>query len=294
MTKSSIFFGAVLCLAGCQKPPSNNNFNVGQTDRVTIEQIESSFLHLGERLEPEITKIGDPKIREELRLPFDVVKVNLTNEYRDFRKLEELAQKMPDRMVKQANINYFSFRFNPHSVGVAASFVPIERCVCIDSTFDTNNIFDLVVLYHELRHVVQDTLHRVSIKTDRDFEQYQNFLTAKAGEKTRILLVDETTAYAYELELLNLISKGQLKTQASDPGFNGTWFRSQFAIRDDQLGVADVLAELSVLYFPEGLRQSALPKQFVRRVAERYWQMGYDLFILHQGQYHRVTDDSFR
>ena len=259
-----------------------------------IERVENNFLSIAERLRNKIAMLPDMKFREQLDLPRQVMLINKENPWRNAYRLEQAHAQ--EKYLKQTNINYFSYELlvdrSPHDRTAryaAAGYAPATRKFFFPREIIQMNILDFVVTAHELIHVAQDTKERAQLHTEQHFARYVHFYSTEKGEKPRIILNNETTAYAYELELLDMLLDGGLRTMVASRDKAATArLGSVVPLRSGQEKMLEYLIELAFLYFPAGLTRQGLPATFVHHVARAYRAIGYELYTREAGSTRKI------
>tara|TARA_Y100000310_G_scaffold331324_1_gene404663 strand:- start:1057 stop:2223 length:1167 start_codon:yes stop_codon:yes gene_type:complete len=252
-----------------------------------INRIETGYLAFGESIQPLIASVSDERIRTNLQFPFDLVRVNEQNPNRNYRILQEEALTSADQdLYRQKDINYFSYILMSDSTAqngsLVAAFSPLLRAMTIADDWQADNLVDILVLSHEIHHVGQDTNERVRLDTKEKFDAFQSFYGATdPSVKPVVILNYELAAYAYEIELMNLLLNGyiRLSVDQREP-INIDLVASELKAREDQRGLVELLCNFAQLYYPEALSNNgAFNKRFARVLAGHYMQLGYRVYI---------------
>ncbi len=78
----------------------------------------------------------------------------------------------------------------------------------------------MLVLYHELVHVGQDTEFRRGITTPRALDDYMNFYRTDRSRRPRVIGAWEHEAYLKEIFVMNALMDGRVKRDAENSSFN--------------------------------------------------------------------------
>lgn len=251
-----------------------------------IKRIEKAFIAFGEELEPKIAAIEDENTREQLRLPFQLVAINRDNPWRNSQRLIHEAKDIADNegLIRQTDINFFRYDWLDNladaveTESLAAAYLPLSRGMGLRRDFDPGNRLDLLILYHELIHVGQDTKERALLETRELYDRYVDFYTAPSRDMLKVIVNYETTAYARELEMLDMLLDGGLRRMVVAGKCDAAAVARALNIRDDQRETVEILCELAGLYFPDGVTSEGLPHAFVRAVAQECAASGYQLY----------------
>jgi hypothetical protein len=114
--------------------------------------------------------------------------------------------------------------------------------------------------------------------TQRDFDTYQSFYTHQPDERPRIIIDYEATAYAFELELINLILEGGLEKAVMDKTLTAQNLGQDLNARTDQLPLLELICDLAYCYFPERLSEKSFSERYFKKVVLAYQNVGYRLF----------------
>lgn len=243
-----------------------------------IKKIEQGFLAFEKLLRPLIEKMTDPFLREQMMMPFEILKINMTNPDENFFRLRNrLAKNGKETSVyrmQNPNWFYYAATANIEPKGVVAGFNPLERSMGISVDFDPQNIMDLLVLLHELVHVSQDTRNRETMGREQYYELYEN------PDDKKILISNESTAFAFEIEALNLLLKNLIK-ENSEKGYKTNIEEVADKLNlGDKKELAKMILDLAAMYYPRGIENGQFPEIFVEKVAKIYAKFGYRLFVM--------------
>ena len=244
-----------------------------------ITTLENRFLSFGDTLRPHFGEITDEWVRERIDMPFQVVDFNRENGRRNFFAMlksdsEKTGKAMldhPDHFVYTLfGLGGTAFR----TERMTAGFLPLQRMIALDPEVGDANIIDLLVFYHESYHVTQDTFFRSQISNDEEFRFYESIFQGPVEERPKIIIDWELTAYALEIELMDLYLGGRLKGIVSgfesDPGGVTILLTKELGGREDQYGVVHLLARIAHSYYPERMSLGAHTMRYADTVAENY------------------------
>jgi len=240
-----------------------------QTDAL-IAKIEKGFQDFGAMMYPRIeTDVQDYSLRTELLAPFEVFELNKDNPGKNAPRHNREMTRNGATTATIANPYYFGYKAAPDlPSNVAAGFQPTFRVMELSPDLDPDNLLDMLIVYHELRHSSQDAMTRQSIVSRNGYENYLNFYTAGPGEKQRVKLIEESSAYACELEVLNILLNGRLKAFAmSNESPNVDTVLTILNARENQRETVEALLNLAKYYYPEGTSNGILPHRFIDRIA---------------------------
>lgn len=257
-------------------PKSSVNEAEVRTDKLIV-RAEKGADNLGKRLRDKFKEIPNTLNTEKLFMPFDLVDINKGNPNRNSPRFHRKAAEAGTGSVKQDNINYFGYQSGGRELkGLAAAYSPPTREMVLAPDFDEDNLLDNLVLYHELRHVTQDTSVRHSISSQAEFQQYVAFYTRKSGNKRRVFVLDEASAYMYEIEALNLLLDGALK-EAAKKGvqLDVQQVRAQLNASKNQTGLLNMILEMGYAYYNSGSTDKGITQSFLREMVRTYRKNGY-------------------
>lgn len=247
---------------------------IEKLDKVIVE-VESSLNNLQKEVSGKLAKLPDAAEREKLEEAFKLAEINKENPNKNYLRLLEAQRTNNSGIFRQDNINYFSYDIDNSEM--AATYLAPMRKVQIRADFDKDNLLDALVLYHEFQHVMHDTLVRSRLDSKEKFEAYLGAYTAKRG-KMVVPIIGEGTAYAHEIEMLDLLLDGALKSNVPvDP----VVVQKKLKATPQQMGTVKLLIALAGQYYgsgsslKRGLRHSYLDKIASYYDASRYqilWQ----------------------
>lgn len=254
-----------------------------------ITSLEQNFLKFGAELEPKIEAISNDGIQKNLQLPFLLIKLNQQNPYKNHLTLLRQSSQLvgQDGLFCQDDINYFSYDFSsdqsqnrPIIPALPFSFCPAERVVRASPIIGQQNVFDFLILYHELVHASQDTDDRAALQTQKQFDFYRDFYAFQPGQKPRIIIDYEVAAYAFEFEIFNLLVDGELKKSADSGQVDIASLAEKIRLRPDQRQDFNLTCQLALNYFSHGLNGTKVTEEFFDDVKVHYQKIGYAIFTI--------------
>lgn len=127
--------------------------------------------------------------------------------------------------------------------------------------------------------MAQDTNQRQAIKSEKEKEDYIDFITSGLRGQKKTVINYEVTALAYELEILNLLLKGELKSAIAR---GEPLSPEEICMR---LGASscdfDLMFSTLVFaneYFPEGIKNGRASQRFFDFVVKVFRSMNYDIY----------------
>jgi hypothetical protein len=251
-----------------------------------IGEAENGFMQFGALVEPLIqqqTHLSELQ-RAELSAPFEAMRINFTNAERNADRFHSVRQ--GEGIARLANPYHFTIDVMDEE-GILASFAPTTRVMSLSSDFDPSSILDNLVLYHELRHSTEDANLKQSFRTQEQYNSYLAFNTRNSQtDRPRMMIASEGQAYAYEIEILNLLLDGQLKRDI-EAGNNVTndqyvnQISSSIGVNDVQgRRVIQMLLTFADKFYPEGFSErGGMPREYIDLLADQYRAQGYDLYL---------------
>jgi hypothetical protein len=266
------------------KPSSNTQMPEADVDTLSDEAIlkaEEAMVRFETIMRPYLDKLPKDHFREQLELPFEQMRVNYDNPYKNGPRSHRELASQGKTTLRQENQSWFSIKAGDDP-GLSASFQPATRIMQISTKFDPQNFLDMLVLYHETRHVTQDNAYRAQLETKEQFDSYLDFHSREFEDDTqRFIVTDEASAFAYEIEMLNLYLDGWLN-QAST---NGTPISIDEMVkrlngRPEQRSTTSMILQLAYYYFPERMTGGNFSKRFLDKIATEYKNAhGYEAYI---------------
>ncbi len=249
-----------------------------QAVNVLIQKVATGMTNLDNATRVERTKLGD-FAKEHLEGPFDIIKMNVENPNINAPKFKKESLRRGESGYHTQNLYYFGYA-EAELDDYAAAFSPSEKIMMLSSKLDPNNLLDMLVVYHELSHAVQDGNTRQKIRSREDMGKYIAFFKMDPGGKGRIVIIDEGSAYAREIEMLNILLKGTLKESiTAGKGVDISSVQKALNSRPEQNGTIQMLIAMANTYYPEGLTDGNLPKKFLDHIAKLYRSRGYEVYI---------------
>lgn len=257
-----------------------------------IQRVEKGFEHFHATMMPKIETVSEPILRDELKGPFDVIKINQKFPHRNGPRFdrEELAKGIMQTAL--SNPYYFTYAATDPQPGLAASFMPPSRRMELSTDFEENNTIDMLILYHELRHVVMDSNIRMSFPPNMVEKYMANFSNMlQPGEKKHVNVLEEIFAYGLEIEMLDLCLDGELKGSFLEGRpITPEYILQRLKGRTDQLGVIKILLEFASAYYPQGMKVDPIGrrlisnKRFMDAVSQTIEKLGFDPFTFDQSE----------
>ncbi len=218
------------------------------------------------------------ELRKTLDGPFEIIDRNKGNQYKN--KLigvrEMRAAGLKEYM--SSDIYHFSYQWNGYGKyegvllmkDITAGFMPISRTVYFGEESNFSNDLDMLVMYHEIWHSIQDAAIRKGISSREELVMYQTSLECVTGMKPNARLMWEVEAFAFELEMLNLVLDGQLATAVKAQKLTFAFLAQALKIRKEQENFALMLEDLAKVYFTHPHGSLNFSRPFIRRIAEIY------------------------
>jgi hypothetical protein len=247
-----------------------------------IERVERGFARFETVLRPRIQRVPEAWLRTQMELPFRYIAGNRTNALRNLETRRRLNPTFQDLQTLPDETHFF-YRLQPSDAALVASFAPAGRFLSLGEDIDPDNDLDMLIVFHEACHIVQDSIERSRLRTDADWRRYFQF-NRKLTTESRppyLDLLDEATAHALEVEALNLLLDGALESAIRDQRtLNGDAVLHRLHARPDQrekLNVTDVFAQR---FYPQRWTADHLPAQSLQDdVANEYAALGYEVYL---------------
>ena len=247
-----------------------------------IAGVEEGFLEWGKNIRVLVKENGGlPKgaTAEHFYGPFETMELNVENPIKNPVTLKRLHAN--DHEVKMEDVNFFSYgtldqmdRRIDRSAFIAL-FDPARRSLHLDTNIDSHNPTDMLVIYHEIIHAVQDANIRGGIRSKEEFDKYAASLAVKPGGRMRLNIITEIDAYGSELELANILMKGTLRNGTATMDDMMRTLRP----RPDHVQTVKMLHELASVYFPHGISNGTYSPLFVELISTMYKDRGYDVYL---------------
>jgi hypothetical protein len=259
-----------------------NQVTVSKEQRLDtlIQRVEASVIKFGNVLKRKaLFKKLPLRLQYQLDIPRQLLLVNKGNQYRNVLLFKRRYAK--HLSIRHANINYFYFGFlEGVNSDLAGGFQPRTRRLHMSSDFNPANILDVLVMFHELLHVSQDTAWRQRLRAKADYMVYQRFYS-----RNNIILAHETTAYAYEILALDIYLDGYLRKTIKGGGrldLDSIQERLN-AKRNGDKATLGLLISFAQRFLPQletFLITRKFPMNFVNAVGQGYLRRGTRLHIL--------------
>lgn len=248
-----------------------------------IAKLEPAWLQLEHAWRPKVEAHPDPKRREELALPFLILRSNVDNPEKNGIRTQRLGREA-GRERQNTEPNFFYYEVSDLAPGVAAAWAGSTRTMTLSTKFDPSNIVHMTVLYHEMVHVGQDNAIRSGIQTAEQRDKYLAFNTTPKGGRSKTVINLEATAYANEIDLLDIISNKLLSRLIlnGQPVPLGELAHSIGASSDDEksINILTFIVSLAQQYYLNGgMKDGNLPPQFFEFLAQSLIDRGYDPYI---------------
>lgn len=249
------------------------------TDQL-IQRIESAFAEFEKEVGPMIKALEDRKLTANLQGPFRVMTLNRSNPDKNLPKIIKGTTGL-DATHAPDTSNSYAFNYIAQEPGTETGYAPLSKTVSISSNFDPRSLYDLLAVFHALKHVVLDSNVRIELHSPAEFQQYTNFYE----DEKNFILNYEAEATAYEIELLNLLVEGELATAAKEQRPVNFAKLSQKIKPRDLERLADII-ELSQIYYPDGANEMTSPKSpYLNHIGDTYRRLGKKVwFILENGE----------
>lgn len=164
-----------------------------------IARFETGFLAYESRVRPLVSQIEDPRMRNHILNPFDLVRLNQQNQHRN-----DIRFRMEEVRNVRSDVRYFSYNYHT-TADTLGSFRPLDRVLFLRQDFDPDSLGHILVAHHELIHALQHIFLRSQIRTPQENEAYLSTIQGRLGESPRFRIDTEGSAFMIEIELLNLL-----------------------------------------------------------------------------------------
>lgn len=229
-----------------------NELRLRQTAEAKIAEIESHFEKNEEKYQLLIKKHIQHKIMRKRCL--DVIRVVLENRSFQYKNIT----KSPGRILrKSSNYSYKFMEFSSSIHGAMDSYAGILQ---LDYDFDTKNIMDISIIFHEVVHLFQVNTFLRGF-SDEKKKKYASLLS---NLKNVSDFNNELAAYMLQMELINALTDGKYKKTLMKSKIDFIYIAKimqcsiQYLKRNHRGFV-----ELSKLYFDRGgYADGVLSKQF--------------------------------
>jgi len=272
---ATIISGGVPFLSGCSIPTTESPWNLERekTIDLVIAKAEMGMAKLFALLQS-----GLPE--EDLRVPFRLIEFNKNNQFRNAVRAINQAKDKASIVISDRRFFIYDVDENLLSKhGAIASFVPPERRMILWNGFDAGNFFDVLVLCHEVCHVLQDVNNR-----QRMSQQEYDDLYDPAKHIGGVPFDHELQAYSIQMELLNILCNDAFKK--GEKISLDKLQRILHASKTD-VHILQGLINYATAYWPEGrAKDGHLSLRFINYLAGVLSAGGKKkLFVMHGNQY---------
>lgn len=251
-----------------------------------IKEIDQAMDLLEKQMALKIT--GSPTaLQDALKTPFNGYNHNRENLNRNTYTflLKDLETRGEPALLNPAvfrleDTNYFFMRLLEGRVNVAGSFSPSARTLHLGDNVSSQNLFDALVIFHEVEHARQDFELRRSLTNPGLKNRYDSFYSGSPGDKPRIIISYEYQAYAKEIEALNLLTDGALKNNSQTGISNVEDYRRKLNARPDQKEPINAILQLASIYYSSGSTIDRYTPTYTQALNKLYIMQGYSLYTL--------------
>lgn len=262
--------------------------NEGKLAQV-LERTDLAMQWLSESLVPRLLAYSDDD-RARLLAPIDIYKVNQANPNRnkyiflrsDLERRGNKALKLAVQIPLQ-DLRHFYFQLLEEE-SFAGGFSPPDRTVYINEQFTPSNLFDVLVLYHELEHVRHDTEFRRRLTTQQAFDNYLRFYTIRGGGKRpRIIGAWEQEAYLKEILVMNAILDGRVRRDVINNSFDVNDYLRQLNASASNTKSVEFLFRISKSIYESGSTLTNFAPAYADMINVHYRRdRGFDIYQLNQ------------
>ncbi len=227
-----------------------------------------------------------PKEQRDLILfPIDIYERNRGNKYRNLYKYRaerirsEGLSALEEEIILEDDY-HFLFDFLPPDAKnrTTAAYTPAIKAVGLRRNLQ-GNLMDALEIYHEMKHVIQDTKFRSYLDSEEEWVEYVNFFQ---GERLTIVEYEQE-AYLYEIEMLNALLKGELKTDLATGERNLGYFADLLGVSEDQLPALIQILGYAKIAYDTGTNIDYVAPEFADVVNGNYRAMGFELYTEDNG-----------
>lgn len=253
------------------------------TDQL-IAELEKGMENFREILEPKLSTIKDEKYRKHLLLPFDIVRHNAKNPFKNRRRAERLHRHT--NVIRMKSI--YQFHYLAAAIeGAAGAYNPPSKTLFANPDFDPENMMDMLTIYHELWHVIDDSGVRLKLTPDQE-RRYLKFWSRIRDNKVDINT--ESWANAFSIEIADLLLDGEIReTVESGRRFDIQGILKRLNAGADDKNLLIIMLGMSQGLYPEGIQKwpLKLPEKYYKNLTRIYK-------ILKRKAYFRMPDGSFK
>ena len=244
-----------------------------------INKAENGFQKFSEIALPLIDQASSEQLWKMLKVPFQVMQINKWNQDRNLEIFKEKMKSMENGSIyKLKNPNFYYYSVMENSIH-SSWFEAITRILYLSEKLDPDNLLDLLVLYHEIYHASQDAATRSRINSKEQFQKYVDFHTVKKDEKPRIIINFELTAYAVEIELLNLLLDGKLKKSIIyKRQIDIEQIAKKLNAQDDQHKMIQSIVSFAKRYYPLGIQRWGFSREYWDFIIKHYRANWYEIY----------------
>lgn len=257
-----------------------------KTLQQTIEQADRAMSNLEGLINLKAQTLSESH-KQQLLEPFELYNVNKQNPHRNVYTflLESLNQRGADALNSPIDSSIADRRFffmrllDARATAVAIGvFKPLERTLFLVANIQGTNLFDGLVIYHETEHARQDSFIRQFLDNPEIRGKYNAFGFG-GGTKPRIIIDQEYQAWAKQIEVLDSLSEGRLKTNPLRGLVETDYYMGMLGARPAQRNAVGLLISTAAVYYQSGSSIDAYIgnyPQFLNRVVYKE----YDLYRL--------------
>lgn len=268
----------------------SGNSELRQRERKYEREIEETDAVL-QGLDPAIDKLGEVISTQDnfssgrLLEPVSIYQQNKRNPQRnkprllleDLKKRGAIALKSPNFEIIE-DINYFFIQATDDPRNLAASYSPTGKTIELNTKLTNPNLLDLLITYHELVHVVQDTNVRRTFTTSDQLEKYFAFFE----NKVRIIGSFEHEAYLNEIQVLNFLTNGQLREDALSGNLDVYKYSVFMRAREEQKDTVSLILDMTKLSFVPESPYAQSTDAFVAFINDQYSVRGAEIYDITQ------------
>ncbi len=257
-----------------------------------IGRIETAMPRFRQRIETHLRRMSGfpaPYIRSEVFwAPFEIVEINKGNPNRNYERFQRVARNTGNTHIGNPNFFLYDHFLAEGSIsgqsvaGMAAAYIPAEKALKMAPDFNPDSLVELLILYHELRHTVDDSNVRARIRTAEEFRAYMAFVTGNTNERARMTIESEAGAYSYEIEVLNILLDDQLRQRNGNMGIEEVCRMLHLTSESDKNFIG-LMLDMARAYYPHGSSDGRYNNAFPAFIAAQYRARGYDIYSRRPG-----------
>ncbi len=255
----------------------------------TIRKLDNGMDRLEEMVSEKL--IGPLSSQQALLLrPFQLYRANKNNVRRNKKVLEiEVEATRVARGSNEASSpyqiedsSYFFIDIYDKSIKAEAAYAPADKTLYANESFSPSRLFDLLVLYHEMFHALQDTDIRRTFQSQVEIDRYLDFFDKDPDDKHKIVGLAEQQAYLAEIMVLNLLTDGELERDVT-PGVTDelvTSYANQLGVGEfGEPGVKFLLDAANAIY-TTGTTMLDIKPGYANFIDNEYRELGWDIYGL--------------